>query len=58
MRLKHSRSKAFQVPRSPLTKKVEEERDRVLSDEEIAKISAALSTKREWHEALFFFQLL
>ena len=49
--------KSFQVPRSPLTKKVEEERDRVLSDEEIAKISAALSTKREWHEALFFFQL-
>jgi integrase len=49
--------KSFQVPRSPLTKKVEEERDRVLSDEEIAKISAALSAKREWHEALFFFQL-
>lgn len=49
--------KSFQVPRSPLTKKVEEERDRVLSDEEIAKISAALATKREWHEALFFFQL-
>src|SRR6266436_3350503 len=48
---------SFQVPRSPLTKKVEEERDRVLSDEEIAKISAALSAKREWHEALFFFQL-
>jgi len=49
--------KSFQVPRSPLTKKVEEERDRVLSDEEIAKISAVLATKREWHEALFFFQL-
>lgn len=49
--------KSFQVPRSPLTKKVEEERDRVLSDEEIAQISAVLATKREWHEALFFFQL-
>jgi integrase len=49
--------KSFQVPRSPLTKKVEEERDRVLSDEEIGKISAVLATKPEWHEALFFFQL-
>jgi len=47
--------KSFQVPRSPLTKKVEEERDRVLSDEEIAQISEALSTKGEWAEALFFF---
>ena len=49
--------KSFQVPRSPLTKKVEEERDRVLSDEEITQISEALSTKAEWAEALFFFQL-
>ena len=49
--------KSFQVPRSPLTKKVEEERDRVLSDEEISQISEALSTKAEWAEALFFFQL-
>jgi integrase len=49
--------KSFQVPRSPLTKKVDHERDRVLSDEEIAKISEALSTKAEWAEALFFFQL-
>jgi len=49
--------KSFQVPRSPLTKKVEEERDRVLSDDEIAQISEALSTKAEWAEALFFFQL-
>ena len=49
--------KSFQVPRSPLTKKVEEERDRVLSDEEITQISEALSTKVEWAEALFFFQL-
>jgi integrase len=47
--------KSFQVPRSPLTKKVEEERG--LSDEEIAQISEALSTKTEWAEALFFFQL-
>jgi len=49
--------KSFQVPRSPLTKKVEEERDRVLSDEEITQISEALSTKAKWAEALFFFQL-
>jgi integrase len=49
--------KSFQVPRSPLTKKVEEERDRVLSDEEIGKISTALAAKQEWEEALFFFQL-
>src|SRR5258708_18677517 len=49
--------RSFQVPRSPLTKKVEEERDRVLSDEEIVKISEALSAKRQWQEALFFFQL-
>ncbi|PYS66784.1 MAG: hypothetical protein DMF69_25065 [Acidobacteria bacterium] len=41
--------KSFQVPRSPLTKRVEEERDRVLSDEEIAKISSALCSKEEWH---------
>ncbi len=49
--------KSFQVPRSPLTKKVEQERDRVLSDDEIQTISTALATKPEWHEALFFFQL-
>ena len=49
--------KFFQVPPSPLTKKVEQERDRVLSDEEIAKISAVLATKREWLDGLFFFQL-
>jgi integrase len=49
--------KSFQVPRSPLTKSVEEERDRVLSDEEIAKISSALASKEGWNEAFFFFQL-
>src|SRR5260370_8129128 len=49
--------KSFQVPRSPLTKKVEEDRDRVLSDEEIEQIAEALSDKAEWEEALFFFQL-
>jgi hypothetical protein len=36
---------------------VEQERDRVLSDEEIARISVALTAKAEWHEALFFFQI-
>ena len=49
--------KSFQVPRSPLTKTVEEERDRVLSDEEIAKISSALARNEEWQEARFFFQI-
>jgi len=57
MRLKHPGSKALSSTSQPSHQEVEEERDRVLSDEEIAKISAALSTKREWHEALFFFQL-
>ena len=49
--------KSFQVPRSPLTKKVDVERDRVLSDEEITKISMALAARVDWAEALFFFQL-
>lgn len=49
--------KSYQVPRSPLTKKVEEERDRVLSDEEISKISAALSSNPDWVDALFFFRI-
>jgi len=49
--------KSFQVPRNPLGRRVEEERDRVLSDEEIVKISTALSTKPKWADALFFFQL-
>jgi integrase len=47
----------YHVPKNPLTKKVEEERDRVLSDEEIGQICDALSTRPEWQEALFFFQL-
>jgi hypothetical protein len=46
--------KSFQVPRSPLTKKVDVERDRVLSDEEITKISMALAARVDWAEALFF----
>lgn len=49
--------KSYQVPRSPLTKKVEEERDRVLSDEEISMISAALLANPDWDDALFFFQI-
>ena len=52
----YSDLKSYQVPRSPLTKKSEQERDRVLSDEEISKISAALSAKHDWADALFFFQ--
>src|SRR5205807_9644280 len=46
--------KSYQVPRSPLTKKVEEERDRVLSDEEISMISATLLANPDWDDALFF----
>jgi len=49
--------RTYKVPRSPLTKKSEEERDRVLSDEEISKISVALSRKRELADALFFFRI-
>jgi len=49
--------KSYHVPKSPLTKKVEHERDRVLSDEEISKLSAALSANAQWADALFFFQL-
>lgn len=47
----------YKVPRSPLTKKSEEERDRVLSDEEISKISRALACKSELADGLFFFQI-
>jgi integrase len=47
----------YKVPRSPLTKKSEEERDRVLSDEEISKISGALARKSELADGLFFFQI-
>jgi integrase len=49
--------KSYQVPRSPLKKKVEEERDRVLADEEISKMVEALSANPEWVDVLFFFQL-
>lgn len=47
----------YHVPKNPLGKNVEEERDRVLTDEEIVLLSEALSAKPEWEEALFFFQL-
>lgn len=49
--------RTYKVPRSPLTKKSEEERDRVLSDEEISKISDALAINNELADALFFFQI-
>jgi len=56
--LKHTQtSNPFKCHAAPLTKKVDVERDRVLSDEEITQISKALATKLEWAEALFFFQL-
>lgn len=35
----------------------EEERDRVLSDGEIALISEALARRKEWADALFYFQI-
>jgi integrase len=47
----------YRVPRSPLTKKSEAERDRVLSDEEISKISVALAGKSDLADGLFFFQI-
>jgi integrase len=49
--------KSYHVPRSPLTKKVEEERDRVLADDEISKIVGELSLNPDWVDVLFFFQL-
>lgn len=47
----------YRVPKNPLTKKVENQRDRILGDDEIGKICNALGTKPEWNEALFFLQL-
>src|SRR5688572_5254290 len=47
----------YQVPKSPLTKKVEEERDRVLTDEGIGQIREALAERPEWGRSTFFFQL-
>src|SRR5258707_1475406 len=49
--------KGYRVPRSPLTKKCEDERDRVLSDEQISKISTALCSRPDWADVLFFFRL-
>lgn len=50
-------SKYLSGTKSPLTKKVEEERDRVLTDEETGQICEALAERPEWEEAFFFFQL-
>lgn len=48
----------FRVPKNPLKKyQVEEDRDRVLTDEEIEQISTKLKDHPEYEEALFFFQL-
>lgn len=48
----------YSVPINPLKKwQVEEDRDRILTPEEITKISKALQSKPEYEEALFFFQL-
>src|SRR5689334_13195940 len=48
---------AYKVPSNPLKKKVEKDRDRVLSDEEVSQITLKLKAKPEYDEALFFFQL-
>ena len=48
----------YRVPANPLKKsQVEEDRDRILSPEEITKIAEALSEQPEDQEALFFFQI-
>lgn len=48
----------YAVPINPLKKwQVEEDRDRVLSPEEIEKIGKALEAKPEYEEAAFLFQL-
>jgi hypothetical protein len=44
--------RAYKVPRSPLTKKSEAERDRALSDEEISKISGALGRTLGFHDSV------
>lgn len=48
---------AYKVPSNPLKKKVEKDRDRVLSDEEVSQITIKLKETPEYEEALFFFQL-
>jgi integrase len=48
----------YHVPINPLKKwQVEEDRDRILTDEEITRISRALDSNPDYQEALFFFQL-
>src|SRR6266542_2607125 len=48
---------AYKVPSNPLKKKVEKDRDRVLSDEEVSQITIKLKENPDYEEALFFFQL-
>ncbi|HYU97368.1 MAG TPA: tyrosine-type recombinase/integrase [Pyrinomonadaceae bacterium] len=48
----------YRVPKTPLKKyQVEEDSDRVLTDEEIEQISTKLADHPGYEEALFFFQL-
>ena len=49
--------RVYRVPSNPLKKKVETDRDRVLSNEEILQIATALGAKADYGEVLFFFQL-
>lgn len=48
---------AYRVPSNPLKKKVEKNRERVLTEEEIEKIVNKLKESPKHEEALFFFQL-
>ncbi len=50
--------KHYKVPVNPLKKwQVEEDRDRILTDEEITQIGGALKETPKYEEAAFFFQL-
>ena len=47
----------YRVPQNPLKKKIEKDRDRVLTDDEIDQICRKLAENPKYDEALFFFQL-
>jgi integrase len=47
----------YRLPRNPLKRSVEKDRDRVLTDDELNQISTKLAEEPKHDEALFFFQL-
>lgn len=47
----------YRLPRNPLKRSVEKDRDRVLTDEELNQIATKLAEDPKYDEALFFFQL-